>query len=105
MVPPIPIVLRVTPADGSFKTKTFSRFKEASTFTGLSVSGLREAYHKKRTKMTRSDGLEFKLQWIDDISAKLPTRKSGHCEWKGPDGEVCGVPLSFKDRTHRFKMK
>ena len=105
MVAPIPIVLRVTPKDGSFKAKTFARFKDASKFTGLSISGLREAYHKKRTKMTRSDGFEFELQWLQDISTDLPTRKSGRCKWELPNGEVCGVPLSFKDKTHPFEMK
>ena len=105
MVAPIPIVLRVTPKDGSFKAKTFARFKDASKFTGISISGLREAYHKKRTKMTRSDGFEFELQWLQDISTDLPTRKSGRCKWELPNGEVCGVPLSFKDKTHPFEMK
>ena len=83
MVASIPIVLRVTSKDGSFKAKTFARFKDASKFTGLSISGLREAYHKKRTKMTRSDGFEFELQWLQDISTDLPTRKvvvSGSCQ-------------------------
>ena len=98
MVAPIPIVLRVTPKDGSFKAKTFTRFKDASKFTGLSISGLREAYHKKRTKMTRSDGFEFELQWLQDISTDLPTRKSGCCKWELPNGEVCGIPLVLRIR-------
>ena len=103
MIAPVLIVLRVTPKDGSFKAKTFARFKDPSKFTGLSISGLREAYHKKRTKMTRSDGFEFELQWLQDISTDLPTRKSGCCRWELPNGEVCRVPLSFKDKDSSLR--
>ena len=110
MVAPILIVLRITSKDGSYGPKTFARFSDASKFTGLYNSGLRKAYHKKRTKMTRSDGFEFELQWLPDISTDLPTRKSGRCVQKLPNGEVtkrrvCGIPLSFKDKTHPFEMK
>ena len=40
-VPPIRIKLEITPVDGSAKPHTFSSFREAAEYTGLSISGLR----------------------------------------------------------------
>ena len=63
MVPPIRIKLEITPADGSAKPRTFPSFKEAAEYTGLSISGLRDAYFKGRTRASRHDGTEFELKW------------------------------------------
>ena len=45
MVPPIRVELEITPADCSGKPRTFPSFREAAEHTGLSISGLRDAYH------------------------------------------------------------
>ena len=45
MVPPIRVKLEITPADCSGKPRTFPSFREAAEHTGLSISGLRDAYN------------------------------------------------------------
>ena len=79
MVPPIRIKLEITPVDGSAKP----RFREAVEYTGLSISGLRDAYHRGRTRVSRRDGTEFKLKWQSVLPAKFyeEPHHGGNCEW------------------------
>ena len=62
MVPPIRKKLEITPADGSAKPRTFPSLREAAEYTGLSISGVRDAYHKGRSRVSRRDRTEFKLK-------------------------------------------
>ena len=107
MVPLIRINLEITPADGSAKPHTFPSFKEAVEYTGLSISGLRDAYHKGRTRVGRLDGTEFKLKWQSVLPAKFyeEPRHDGNCEWLFNNGTRCNVPLTIEDKVHPFYMR
>ena len=90
MVAPIRIKLRVTAK--SFFPKTFATLSEAASETGLSVSGLRKAYHSKKATMTRKDGKVFNLEWKNPIEFKLPEKITNF-------SYVC-----FKDKIAPFSM-
>ena len=107
MVPLIRIKLEITPADGSAKPCTFPSFREAAEYTGLSISGLRDAYHRGRTRVSRRDGTEFKLKWQYMLPAKFQEepRHNGNCEWLIKDGTRCNVPLTIEDKVRPFYMR
>ena len=89
MVAPIRIKLRVTAK--SFPPKTFATLNEAASETGLSLSGLKNAYHSKKATMTRKDRKVFNLEWKNTPEFKLPENITNFCS-------VCSTPLSFKDK-------
>ena len=95
MVTPIRIKLRVTVK--SYKPTIFSSLSEATKNTGLSVSGLRKAYHSGKKRMTRKDGKVFNLEWKKQVPYKLPKKT-------GDTYSVCGSPISFKDKITPFNM-
>ena len=95
MVAPIRIRLVVT--SKSFSPKLFATISEAAKDTGLSVSGLRKAYHSKSATMTRKDGKVFNLEWKKPIEFKFPEKTTDFCT-------VCSTPISFKDKISLFQM-
>ena len=76
MVPPIRIKLEITPASGSARPRTFPSFREAAEYTGLSISGLRDAYHRGRTRVSRRDGTEFKFKVAICVASQISRRTS-----------------------------
>ena len=95
MVAPIRIRLVVT--SKSFSPKLFATISEAASATGISVSGLKNAYHLKKATMTRKDGEVFTLEWKKPIEFKLPEKISNFCS-------LCFTPISFKDKISPFQM-
>ena len=106
-MPPIRIKLEITPASGSARPRTFPSFREAAEYTGLSISGLRDAYHRGRTRVSRRDGTEFKLKWQSVLPAKFreEPRHDGNCEWLFKDGTSCNVPLTIEDNVRPYYMR
>ena len=95
MVAPIKIKLRVTAE--SYKPAIFPFLSEAAKDTGLSVSGLRKAYHSGKKTMRRKDGKVFNLEWKKQVPFKYPVKIGNTCS-------VCSVPTSFKDKIMPFSM-
>ena len=100
-------MLEITPADGSAKPRTFPSFRKAVEYTGLSISGLRDEYHKGRMRVSRNNGTEFKLKWQSVLPVKFyeEPRHDGNCEWLLKDGTRCNVPLTIEDKVHPFYMR
>ena len=107
MVPPIRIKLEIMPVDGSAKPRTFPSFREAAEYTGLSISGLRDAYHRGRTRARRCNGTEFELKWRCMLPAKFykEPHHDGNCEWLFNDGTRCNALLTIEDKVHPFYMR
>ena len=79
------------------KAKKYGTLSEAAKDTGLSVSGLRKAYHSKSATMTRKDGKVFNLEWKKLVEFKFPEKITNFCA-------VCSTPISFKDKIYPFQV-